>query len=360
MLYRLLFILILVIQTASARSQEQLHGSALHPFGRYWRTGDQLELTGPASHFGFRMTGTEFKLYAFSRGTHDYLQVEVDGEYRGELIIQDSVHAANTFRTGSPGPHTIWVYRETEAIAGPVIIQTITGTGLHALQRPDAPLIEFIGNSITCGAAADSSKYPCRSGGYFDHSNAYYAYGPRVARALKANYILSSVSGIGIYRNWNSDGPTMPQVYASADFRDNTDRPWDFTAYHPRVVSIALGTNDLSHGDGHTPRQPFDSNTFINAYVKFIGVVKSHYPHARIALLSSPMVRDNDRILLQSCLSSVKSRVDALYPLDKPVALHFFKPMVAGGCGGHPSVEDHGLLAGELLPFFRGLLRSSE
>ncbi|MCU7550204.1 hypothetical protein OCK74_13865 [Chitinophagaceae bacterium LB-8] len=27
-------------------------------------------------------------------------------------------------------------------------------------------------------------------------------------------------SGIGVYRNWNSDGPTMPQVYEAAIFQE--------------------------------------------------------------------------------------------------------------------------------------------
>jgi hypothetical protein len=52
----------------------------------------------------------------------------------------------------------------------------------------------------------------------------------------------------------------------------------------------------------------------------------------------------------------VKNNIDLLYNKDKPVALFFFKPMQARGCGGHPSVEDHAILAEELIPFFKKLL----
>jgi hypothetical protein len=45
-----------------------------------------------------------------------------------------------------------------------------------------------------------------------------------------------------------------------------------------------------------------------------------------------------------------------LYPSDKKITLFFFKPMKAGGCSGHPSVEDHAVLAQELGPFFKTLL----
>jgi len=225
------------------------------------------------------------------------------------------------------------------------------------LQRPAGPLIEFIGNSITCGAAADPSGTPCGTGEYHDQHNAYYAYGPRVARALGANFILSSVSGIGIYRTWNTDGPSMPQVYEKAGLQESDPRPWDFERYRPRIVSIALGTNDLSNGDGKHERQPFDSAVFTGAYIKFVQLVKSKYPGAQIALLSSPMINGDRRILLQNCLTAVKEKIDALYPSGLRVALYFFSPMKARGCAGHPNVEDHGVLAEELLPFFKGLLK---
>lgn len=99
---------------------------------------------------------------------------------------------------------------------------------------------------------------PCGSGAYHDQHNAYQAYGPRVARALHTNFVLSSVSGIGVYRNWNSAGPTMPQGYENTDFQPQSAQHWNFATYAPQVVSIALGTNDLSASDGKTPRLPFD------------------------------------------------------------------------------------------------------
>jgi hypothetical protein len=237
-----------------------------------------------------------------------------------------------------------------------VFIEKIIGKNIHPLKRPEKPVIEFIGNSITCGAAADPSEMPCGTGVYHDQHNAYYAYGPRVARALNINFIMSSVSGIGIYRNWNSNGPTMPQVYEKTDLQYDSKRNWNFSTYKPAIVSIALGTNDYSNGDGKHERLPFDSALFVSTYIKFVQLVKSKYPGSTIALLSSPMINGERRITLQNCLTAVKQNIDALYSKDKPVALYFFKPMQPRGCSGHPSVEDHAILAEELIPFFRSLL----
>jgi hypothetical protein len=316
------------------------------------------DLLGSAVHFGFQFSGTGCAVYWHlpDASAHNYLQYELDGVYQGRVRIDEKDRRPFVIRTGSAGTHTVWIYKATEAMSGDIFIEKIVGQGLVALKRPEAPLIEFIGNSITCGALADGSGPACDMGDYSDHHSAYYAYGPRVARALKANFMLSSVSGIGIYRTWNRDNPSMPLVYEKANLDEKGTRPWDFRAYSPRVVSIALGTNDLSHGDGKTARAPFDSAKFIGAYTRFVGLVKQKYPAARIALLSSPMVRGSERELLQRCLTAVKTNVDAQSHAGPAVSLFFFEPMVPKGCGGHPSVEDHAILAAQLEPFFRRLL----
>lgn len=337
-----------------------LPASSLHTVGRYVvNDRQQLELVTSAAHTGFTFEGEECLVFASASwaGGHNYLQYELDGVYQKRVRLDGDTPRAVTIKAPKGGRHTVWLFKATEAHTGAVVIDKITGQNIVALPRPSRPLIEFIGNSITCGAAADPSEVPCGTGDYHDQHNAYYAYGPRVARALGTDFILSSVSGIGIYRNWNSDGPTMPQVFEKVDFQDNNHRRWDFARFTPKVVSIALGTNDFSNGDGKRPRLPFDSTAFTGKYIDFVKEVKAKYPQARIALLSSPMVQGERNTLLQNILGAVKKTIDAQYPADPPVALHFFKPMQSRGCTGHPSVGDHAVLAEELEPFFKGLVQ---
>ena len=345
--------------TMAAPSADTLRASLLQPYGRFaWNNHSDLELISSAVHFGFRFSGTTFSIQAHlsDPGGHNYLQYTIDGEYQRRIKIQGNSRQLLIIGGLAKGQHTIWIYKATEATTGPVFVEYIVAHDAAPLRVPDLPLIEFIGNSITCGAAADPSEIPCGLGVYHDQHNAYYAYGPRVARMLNANFILSSVSGIGIYRNWNSPGPVMPQVYEKTDFQLNGSRNWDFNTYRPRVVSIALGTNDFSDGDGLNPRLPFDSVLFVKNYIGFVQLVKSKYPAARIALLSSPMLNGEKRELLQHCLTAVKLRIDNLYHSGKPVELFFFKPMRARGCGGHPNLEDHAILADELMPFYKMLM----
>lgn len=334
---------------------DTLAAADLKPFGRYaYNDKRELELISSAVNFGFSFEGKECKIYVSVPYSHNYLQYELDGVYQKRIKV--SGDGAVEIPALSAGKHSLWIYKATEAHTGPIFIQKISAGRLTSLQRKSVPIIEFIGNSITCGAAADPSEVPCGTGQYHDQHNAYMAYGPRVARYLNANYIVSSVSGIGIYRNWNSNGPTMPEVYQKVNFQANDSRLWNFNTYAPKIVSIALGTNDFSNGDGKTPRLPFDTTSFINSYVKFISFIKSKYPATQIALLSSAMVNGKNREVLQNCLASIKTKTDKVYPSGKPVALFFFEPMQARGCGGHPNVEDHAILAKQLEPFFKKLL----
>ena len=342
----------------SAKDSNSLLATDLKPFGRTVLLKEGLALVSSASHFGFSFEGPECRIIASVPEWlgHNYLQYEIDNVYGKRLRVSAKTGEPIVITAASNGRHTVWLYKATEAHTGPVFIQRVEGLNIRALKRPSAPLIEFIGNSITCGAAADSSEVPCGTGVYHDQHNAYMAYGPRVARVLSANFLLSSVSGIGVYRNWNSDGPTMPQVYERTDFQQSSLSQWNFSSYSPDIVSIALGTNDFSRGDGRKERQPFDSARFVNAYIQFAKQVQEKYPTAQLALLSSPMVNGAARSLLQNCLIAVKNAVGAIRPGARPIALFFFDPMQASGCTGHPSVAEHSRMAESLLPFFRKLL----
>lgn len=339
---------------------DSLPGSALTVYGRGLVNGGEMELIGSAAHVGFSFMGRtcEVDVLVPSGTAHNYVQYELDGKYGRKLRVDGGSVRAVVIEASGGGMHQVWVYKATEAMAGPLMIAGVKGGGVKPLKERSGTVIEFIGNSITCGAMSDTSVSPCAVGDYVDHHNAYYAYAPRAARALGVGYMLSSVSGIGIYRNWNSDGPTMPQVYERAGLDPSDWRRWDFGQVRPKVVCIALGTNDLSHGDGRRPRLPFDSAKFVSTYIQFVQLVKSKYPAAQIALLSSPMVHGAEGLFLDRCLRAVKRVIDGSYPTGKRVAVFDFAPMQASGCGGHPSVADHAVLAQELVPFLKGLLRS--
>ena len=333
--------------------------------GHYGRTvfdqNKDLVLIGSASYAEFNFNSDScivfLKNIAPGPDDYNYVSIELDNQYKGRIKIDSRTPKAYTIKaTTHSSSHLLRIYKATESHNGVVILTGVKGTGITAADHPVKKKIEFIGNSITAAMAADLTEIPCGNGKWYDQHNAYYSYASRVGRAVNADFLLSAVSGIGIYRNWNSLYPTMPQVYESAYLEIDSVQRWNFSQYTPDVVSICLGTNDFSDGDGKTPRLPFDSSTYINNYIEFLEIVYRHYPSTQVALLTSPMLNGTKAALMLACLESVKARAKDMFPGKKEIAIFQFQPMVPKGCSYHPDLKDHEVLATQLEPFFRRLL----
>lgn len=343
-------------QLQSSRSP----GLAAGYYGRTLMDKDhQLVLIGSASYAEFTFAGDSCVVFLknIAQGDdYNYVSVELDNRYTGRLKVDERLPKSYTIRAATPSSHLVRIFKATEAQNGQVVLTGIRGAAIKAAEHPVRKKIEFIGNSITCGMGNDAGNIPCGTGKWYDQHNAYWAYGPRVARAAGADFMLSSVSGIGIYRNWNSAGPAMPQVYESAYLAADSAQRWDFGRYRPDIVSICLGTNDFSDGDGKTVRLPFDSAAFVRQYIDFVGVIYRHYPAVQVVLLSSPMLSGQKADLLFSCLQRVQAESGRLHPGAPAIVLFRFKPMIPRGCSYHPDNNDHEILARELVPFFNKLL----
>lgn len=336
--------------------------AAIGHYGRtVFDTNNDIVLIGSASYVEFSFTGDScrviLKNIAPGADDYNYVSIELDNQYQGRIKVQERVRKLYTIKaTTNSSSHLLRIYRATEPHNGAVVFSGALGTGITAAEHPTRKKIEFIGNSITAAMAADLSEVPCGQGKWYDQHNAYYSYASRTARAVGADFLISAVSGIGIYRNWNSLAPTMPQVYESAYLEIDSTQRWDFSQYTPDVVSICLGTNDFSDGDGKSPRLPFDSATYTNTYIKFIGTIYQHYPNTQIVLLTSPMLNGLKAATMVTCLERVQSRSREAYPGKKSIQVFKFQPMEPKGCSYHPDLKDHEVLAKQLEPFLRRIL----
>lgn len=132
---------------------------------------------------------------------------------------------------------------------------------------------------------------------------------------------------------------------------------WNFKNYIPDVVVIALGTNDLSGGDGKKPRNPFDSTTFVATYIKFLKIIYGHYANTQIVLITSPMLIGEKAQKLLSCLKAVRTSIIQQSISPRAIKIFEFKPMQATGCDGHPSMKEHEEMANEFLPFMKQVMK---
>ncbi|KIO53282.1 SGNH/GDSL hydrolase family protein [Flavobacterium hibernum] len=322
---------------------------------------NNVVLIGTASSVSFNFTGSECKITLQSVDSwehHNYVSLVLDGKYIGKLRIEKG--AAQSFPikvTSDKKEHTLEIYKTTEAHSGGILFAGTTAK-LTSITSKKKKKIEFIGDSITCGAASDPSDVPCDKGEYFDHHNGYYAYGPVLSREIGVDYLMSSVSGIGMYRNWNDenkDEAIMPDVYENLYLtKDNSKPKYDF-AFQPDIISIALGTNDFSGGDGKKERLLFNPEKYVTNYINFIKMLYKHNPNAQIVITNSPMVGGERGVVFEDCLNKVKAAF-ASDKTHKEIQIFKFKPMTPKGCSGHPDVADHKVLADEYAPFLKKLL----
>lgn len=149
-------------------------------------------------------------------------------------------------------------------------------------------LIEFIGDSITCGYGVDG-EYGVDT---FQtaNENAEKAYAIRTAEKLDADYSLVSYSGHGIVSGYTTQGKLngsqlVPKFYgqvghSSAVIEERhkmQDDKWDFHE-QPDLVVINLGTNDASYTGGDAALQ----KEFAAAYTEFLKTVREKNPDAPI------------------------------------------------------------------------------
>jgi hypothetical protein len=316
-------------------------------------------LIGSASSVSFNFSGNECSVKLQSVDSyqhHDYVSLVLDGKYLGKIRIEKGdIQSFPIKVTSDKKEHRLEIYKNTEARSGGILFAGTTAK-LTSISSKKKKKIEFIGDSITCAAASDSVD--CDKGEYMDHHNGYYAYGPVLSREIGVDYLLSSVSGIGMYRNWNDENKEeaiMPDVYQNLYLsKDNSKPKYDFV-FQPDIISVALGTNDFSAGDGKKERLPFNAQKYISNYINFIKMLYEHNPQVQIVLTNSPMVNGEKAVVFEDCLNKIKEAF-ATDKTHKEIQIFKFKTMKPNGCLGHPDVADQIVMANQYGPFLKKLL----
>lgn len=274
---------------------------------------------------------------------HNYLEILIDGKNPYRIKLTDKTNVLKVPDGLSDGEHTIMICKDTESNIGYIdFIGLRCAELLPPLPKPKRK-IEYYGDSITSGTGMDLSSVPCNGGQWYDQHNAYMSYGALTSRNLDAQWQLTALAGVGLVHSCCNMKVVMPQIYDKVFLAMDT-LLWDFKKYQPDIVTICLGQND-------GPKQ--DSAVFCGAYVKLIRGIREHSPKADIICLSSPMGDSTLTSVLKRYLSSITAYLNASG--DKKVYKYFFSKQYHNGCGGHPDLDEHKLIAGELTAYIKQL-----
>jgi len=347
--------------------------------GRFDRTDAKGPITSaPAASATVRFDGTALSVHfqdEFLNGKKNYYDVIVDQgsecERRAKITPRQGVTEYPAVWGLTDGEHTATFVKRTESSIGKVTFRGFSFRG-DVLEAPEPPArrVQIIGDSISCGGGNDTIPKEDREEGQTFESmcmeddwgvpyhNAGKAFGSLTARHFGAEMQVTAVSGIGLMRNYSSryDARPMPEVYDTLFLEQMDSPPWNALDFVPDVVLIALGTNDLSPGEGGVadPAPRITVDEYVENYVAFIDHLMSddHYPEAEFFALGSPMLGNNYpdstytyRDDLEEAIAAVSEHYASM-GIDTVHAVPIHQT-VNRGCAGHPGETEHADIAND-------------
>ncbi len=247
--------------------------------------------------------------------------------------------------------HEIEIFKRTEQMFGKTRFFGFVvdrRTNLTPIVNKRNRLIEYIGNSITCGygnEGANGEKFGPTT------ENHYMTYAAITSRNLNARHLAVCKSGIGIYRNYNGpitgNDDCMTNFYTRIFLYD--ENPKYSFAESPDLVCINLGTNDFSTIGG-------DSARYVDNYLRLIDTIQFRYNRPEIICLLGPMISEPTLSKVRRYLNFV---VNTANKKEKGKVFFFEMSQQTGvlgiGVDYHPSVEQHKKNATELTEYIRKL-----
>ena len=287
---------------------------------------------------------------ACSSTKKDYFNLWIDGEQKAieDKVVKvagDTLITLFTTKVKKVTEHTVILQKRTEGEQGTVTISEFTtdGTFLQA-PAPKPRLIEFIGDSYTCGYGTEAlhRSDPFRP----EEENPARTYADILARMYGAEAVHISHSGRGIVRNYGdyNEHENMVKLYAQT-FDQFKEDAWSPT-YEPNLVVIYLGTNDFS-----VEKQP-SLRAWCANYKKLLQKVREfHGPNVPILCLASPcneLMDDYVQAAVERCgLEKVyfASILPGCHRMDDEDL----------GASWHPNYNGHRKIASVVAPFISTL-----
>ncbi len=265
--------------------------------GRADFTENTLWMVHSGSGAEFTFTGTEATVtmqcdstIMGSRDNQVRIAIFVNDECVVDEMIDKMDETFTVFESETPQECTIRIVKLSEAAMSTVGIKTLEVECMGDIQPTPGKehLIEFIGDSITCGYGVEDEDKNHHFSTKTENVMKTYAY--KTAEALDADYSMVSFSGYGIVSGSSGDGQKHPgQVlslyyeklgfsYGAYVGKYAADVAWDFNKRQPDLIVINLGTND----ETYTKTDAAKRDEYVAGYVEFLKMVRKNNPDATI------------------------------------------------------------------------------
>lgn len=320
--------------------------------GRTMEAKDSLWLvhSGTGMEFSFTGTSATIKIKPDSSFMNRSNQARVAIYVNGERVVDDMVDKMEkeykVFESTEPAECTVRVVKLSEAAYSTLGVTAINATCIGAIKPTENSdkLIEFIGDSITCGYGVDDLDSSHHFSTTTEDATKTYAY--KTAEKLGADYSLVSLSGYGIISGYSGDGKKqdqqiIPMYYEKMGNSGGTylgdfvaqERDWGFEEL-PDAIVINLGTNDASYVKNAADKK----EEYTVAYVAFLKQVREKNPDATLFCTLGIMGAD-----LYPCIEDAVARYIQETGDAKVHTMKFATQSSADGIAAdwHPSEKTH-------------------
>lgn len=270
-------------------------------------------------------------------GNQNFYNVLIDHSVVKRIQTMAGLQTYSISTTLSDTIHEVEIFKLTELSFGKTqfggfVIED--GKTLVELTNKRSRMIEFIGNSITCGygnEGANGEKFGPTT------ENHFLTYASFTSRNFNARHLAVCRSGIGIYRNYGGpvegNADNMTNLYQRIFLYDAAPL-YSFTQ-KPNLVCIDLGTNDFSTSQG-------DSARYVSKYFELIRTIQQKYNGMDILCLVGPMMGGNDLLRVKRYLTFV---ADSATKYNNGKVSFFEMSQQTGNLGigvdWHPTVAQH-------------------
>lgn len=354
-MYRLLILLLMVALFASEKQGFASTKEKITPNNEYIEYTGRIDFSNElAPKFSFSgvsirasFSGTSIAVILNDDQGENYFNVILDGTVINAFQVTKGQKTYVLAKDLENTVHEIELFKRTELTFGKTIFMGFVlddGHTLHPITNPREKLIEYIGNSITCGYGNEGTS---EDEFLASNENHYMTYAAITSRNFNARHMAVSRSGIGVYRNYN--GPkegnedNMTNFYPRVFLYDSL--PIYNFKQQPDLVCINLGTNDFSTTGADVVR-------YTDNYLKLIAFIQSKYNKPEIICLLGPMISGSTLVEIRSVLKNLVTKANEF----NQGRVSFFEMSHQTGELGigvhyHPTVAQHKKNAAELTKY---------
>ena len=324
-----------------------------------WADKEAPVFVYPCSYIKMKFTGTYVKAVVENHKSYwsSYLGFFIDGEQKCIKLANSGKETITLAYGLNNTEHELMLFKRMDSCHTFIFygFEVDEDAVLGEVEPKPERRIEVYGDSVSAGEVSEAIDYAGQPDPEHDgeYSNSYYSYTWMTARNLNAEIHDIAQGGAALLdgTGWfaGPDFVGMESIYDKIQYYPEPAKPskWDFEAYRPHVVIVAIGQND-ANPDNYMAEdyEGKKAQHWRKSYRDFIAKLRAIYPKATIILATTILEHDAnwDKAIDEVCRELADERIH-----------HFLYSNNGAGTPGHIRIPEAEKMSKELTAFIESL-----